>query len=258
VSNAGKVAPARVDDSKPLRCPVGGEELWRAMVGDVTVDVCADHGTWFDRNELHRIWSQRIGDHRPAHDYGPAAEHATRAGGGGEPRRSDSAAYASKAVDVIDRLTGALVLPGGSIRSDLSRSSLLASPMAAQAKREDMPAGGMHVYLGLQELDGTRFGVALHFEGERLFGYSLSLVDARYGTSWDDYSEEKQLAQRDAHDAWLVASLGPGNREPSPRGPELRYSFPWGDAWSTFDARGGSSSIGVRFGKTTPNAEGSR
>jgi Zn-finger nucleic acid-binding protein len=76
VSNAGKVAPARVDDSKPLRCPVGGEELWRAMVGDVTVDVCADHGTWFDRNELHRIWSQRIGDHRPAHDYGPAAEHA--------------------------------------------------------------------------------------------------------------------------------------------------------------------------------------
>lgn len=148
---------------------------------------------------------------------------------------------------MIDRRTGALVLSGGSIGCDLSRSSLLASPMSAQATCEDMHTGWMHVYLGPQDLDGTKFGVALHFESERLDGYSLSLVDARYGTSWDDYSEEKQLAQRDAHDAWLIATLGPGNREPSPQGPELQYSFPWGDAWSTFDARAGSSSVGVRF-----------
>jgi len=148
---------------------------------------------------------------------------------------------------VIDRRTGALVLSAGSIERNLSRSSLLASALAARATCDDMYTGWMHVYLGPQGLDGTLFGVVLHFEVERLDGYSLSLVDARYGTSWDDYSEEKQLAQRDAHDVWLVAALGPGHRKPSPRGPELRYSFPWGDAWSTFDARGGSSSIGVRF-----------
>jgi hypothetical protein len=115
-----------------------------------------------------------------------------------------------------------------------------------------MHTGWMHVSLEPQTVDGLVFGVAIHFEAERLDGYSLSLVDARYGTSWDDYSEEKQLAQRDAHDAWLVAILGPGNRKPSPRGPELRYSFPWGDAWSTFDAKGGSSSIGVRFRQAPP------
>ena len=122
--------------------------------------------------------------------------------------------------------------------------------MGAQAKCEDMHTGWMRVDLAPQDLEGTLFGVGLNFEAERLEGYSLWLVDARYGASWDDYSEDKQLAQRDAHDAWLMAILGPGNREASPRGPELRYSFPWGDVWSTFDARGGSSSIGVRFRRT--------
>jgi hypothetical protein len=148
---------------------------------------------------------------------------------------------------VIDRDTGSLVLPGARIERDLTRTSFLASPLGAHARSEDMHTGWMLAYLGAQDLDGLTFAVVLHFEGERLDRYSLSLTDPRYGTSWDDYTEEKQIAQRDANDAWLVASLGQGTREPSPCGPELRYSFPWGDAWSTFDARGGSTSIGVRF-----------
>jgi len=148
---------------------------------------------------------------------------------------------------VIDRDTGSLVLPGARIERDLTRTSFLASPLGAHARSEDMHTGWMLAYLGAQDLDGLTFAVVLHFEGERLDRYSLSLTDPRYGTSWDDYTEEKQLAQRDAYDAWLVASLGQGTREPSPRGPELRYALPWGDVWSTFDARGGSTSIGVRF-----------
>jgi hypothetical protein len=148
---------------------------------------------------------------------------------------------------VIDRFTGALVLPSGTIGRDLTRSAFLASPLGAKAVCDDMHTGWMHIYPGAQTLDGLVFGVDLVFDGERLDCYSLWLDDARYGTSWDDWSEEKQLAQRDAHDAWLVSNLGPGERQPSPRGPELRYSFAWGEAWSTYDARGGSSTIGVRF-----------
>ena len=153
---------------------------------------------------------------------------------------------------MIDPLTGALVLGGGRIDRDLSPSALLASPLGAHATREDRPAGWTHVYLGSGDPDGKALGVQLHFEGDRLYGYSVSLADPRYGTSWDDYTEEKQIAKRDAHDAWLVASLGQGTREPSPRGPELRYALPWGDVWSTFDARGGSTSIGVRFRDMPP------
>ena len=117
-----------------------------------------------------------------------------------------------------------------------------------------MHTGWIQVYLEPQTVDGAVFGITLHFEAERLDGYSLSLVDERYGT-WDDYSEAKLLAQRDAHDAWLVSTIGPGTREPGPGGLELTYSFTWGKVWSTFDARAGSSSIGARFQRESPSSE---
>lgn len=148
---------------------------------------------------------------------------------------------------LIDRQTGALMLPTGSIGRDLTRAAFLSSPMGAQARCDDKGTLGMSAYLGPQPVDDLVFGVELHFVGEQLRGYSLWLDDPRYGTSWDDYSEGKQRAQRDAHDAWLLSTLGPGDRGPIPQGRELRYTFPWGEVWSTFDARGGSSTIGVRF-----------
>jgi Zn-finger nucleic acid-binding protein len=52
--------PAGVVDVrvKYLRCPVCRGKMDRvnfARVSGVVVDVCADHGTWFDLNELHLI-----------------------------------------------------------------------------------------------------------------------------------------------------------------------------------------------------------
>jgi hypothetical protein len=156
---------------------------------------------------------------------------------------------------MIDRRTGALILSNARISRDLTRSSFLSTPMGERAHCADMNNEWMHVHLQPQGLGKLTLGIDLVFEGERMDGYSLALVDAKYGTSWDDWSEEKQRAQRGAHDAWLVGSLGPGEREASPRGMELRYEFPWGKAWSTFDAIGGSSSIGVRFRReSTPGA----
>jgi hypothetical protein len=148
---------------------------------------------------------------------------------------------------VIDRNTGALILPGARIDRDLTRSAFLASPAGAKARCDDMRNGWMHFYPGVQTLNELVFGVRVVFEGERLDSYALWLTDPRYGTSWDDYSEERRLSMRDAHDGWLLAQLGPGERIPSPRGPELYYDFPWGEVWSTFDAKGGSTSIIVRF-----------
>jgi hypothetical protein len=148
---------------------------------------------------------------------------------------------------VIDRETGALVLPSGRIGSAVTRTVFLASPLAAQERCVDVSTGWTQVYLTPQAVDGLTFGVKVVFEGEQLDGYSLWIVDARYGTSWDNWSEEKELARRDAHDTWLTAALGPGERRLSSNGPDLSYSFSWGEVWSTFDARGGSSTIGVRW-----------
>jgi hypothetical protein len=153
---------------------------------------------------------------------------------------------------VIDPSTGALVLPGpGGDRIDrtTTRATFLGSPRGLSAACDHLGTPWMHVRFALQTAEGLALIVVLHFEGEDLHGYSLSIDDPRYGTSWDDVTEAKQLAQRDAHDAGLVAALGPGSREASPRGAELYFVRPWGAAWSTFDARGGGSTIGVRFAR---------
>jgi hypothetical protein len=51
---ASQAAPfARLVD-RPA-CPVCSASLARARVGEVDVDVCNMHGTWFDREELHAV-----------------------------------------------------------------------------------------------------------------------------------------------------------------------------------------------------------
>src|SRR5450432_4269051 len=54
-------------------------------------------------------------------------------------------------------------------------------------------------------------------------------------------------AKRKAHDAWLTGCLGRGKRSASAHGRELLCAYPWGEAWSSFDPKGGFSAIDVRF-----------
>jgi Zn-finger nucleic acid-binding protein len=44
-----------------IACPVCNARLQRAQAGGIVLDVCADHGTWFDRAELELVMgAQRI------------------------------------------------------------------------------------------------------------------------------------------------------------------------------------------------------
>jgi hypothetical protein len=85
------------------------------------------------------------------------------------------------------------------------------------------------------------FAVWLTFEGRRLRGVELCNGDPAFGTSWDDYSEEKELLRKATHDEWLAASLGE------------RRSFPWGTARSSYDRRGGGNTINLQY---EPSAAG--
>jgi hypothetical protein len=136
---------------------------------------------------------------------------------------------------MIDRETGALVLPAGRIDRGLTLGAFERSPLGRACKRNDVGTGWVHFDLPNQTGGKRTFGVRVSFERERLDGFTLWLVDPRFGTSWDDASEEKELARRDAHDAWLGEMLGAAR------------DFPWGEVWSTYDARDMSSTIGVRF-----------
>lgn len=47
--------PASLDDVRYLPCPICGERMNRAIFGrksGIVVDVCAQHGTWFDHGEV--------------------------------------------------------------------------------------------------------------------------------------------------------------------------------------------------------------
>jgi len=135
---------------------------------------------------------------------------------------------------MIDHETGALTVREGRISPDITRSAFATSPMAAGSSVDDMRTGWAR-------------GVRLLFDGERLDGYRLWIADARFGVSWDDWSEDKELARRDAQDAWLVEQLGEGVRIERPSGSVLTYSLPWGEAWSGYDPRSAGSDVGVRL-----------
>ena len=148
---------------------------------------------------------------------------------------------------MIDHETGALTVREGRISPDITRSAFATSPMAAGSSVDDMRTGWAQVTLAAQVDRGWTWGVRLLFDGERLDGYRLWIADARFGVSWDDWSEDKELARRDAQDAWLVEQLGEGVRIERPSGSVLTYSLPWGEAWSGYDPRSAGSDVGVRL-----------
>jgi hypothetical protein len=147
---------------------------------------------------------------------------------------------------MIDPQSGALLLVGVRLEPGLTRAHLLASSHGRDASTAELSNGWTRVDLGTHALGVATFKVSVSFEGARLDGYTLVDVDPRFGSAWEEWSEKTERARRKAHDAWLLAALGPADE----RRPGLRYARGWGEAWSTLDPREGAASIGVRFHKT--------
>jgi Zn-finger nucleic acid-binding protein len=55
--SASKSAQQRVDLDTSIRCPECGKPLRRIPGGDpsLLIDICEEHGTWFDRDELQQV-----------------------------------------------------------------------------------------------------------------------------------------------------------------------------------------------------------
>lgn len=49
---AGRLVDLRAER---VECPVCATTMGRVRAGGIDLDVCAAHGTWFDRDELHRV-----------------------------------------------------------------------------------------------------------------------------------------------------------------------------------------------------------
>ena len=141
---------------------------------------------------------------------------------------------------MIAPATGELRLPSADVvlGPRLTREVFLASRLAEHASPlvVNEPYCSYVVSVPPGELGELAFSVSLQFHGPTLMSLDLMVVDARFGTSWSDWTEAKEQDRRRYHDQWLEATCGlkPG-----------QYS--WGGLESRLDPKGGFSSITVGY-----------
>src|SRR5215475_15239391 len=139
---------------------------------------------------------------------------------------------------MIDKYTGELFIDSAAVgigprctRKDFV-SSILSSESRVLVKNE--PYCSFSV--GSHKISGLRFIVSLSFYGDILESIELTHDDEEPGSSWSDWSEEKELKRKRIHDQWLTSLHG-----------RTSHRHSWGAIWSGYDPRSGSSSITIRY-----------
>jgi len=141
---------------------------------------------------------------------------------------------------MIERTTGQIQFPSGGIcvcRS-LTREQFLASPLASQSRELVRNEPHCSFALPTVQFDGHSFAWSLWFHGSALRRVSIQCADAEFGSSWSDWSEERELARKRFHDSLLPSVLGED---------WSHHRFSWGTVDSGYDPKGGFSSIGVTY-----------
>ena len=110
---------------------------------------------------------------------------------------------------------------------------LAALPSCAQEKRS-MGNGWVWYSLPRFEADGKVIVISLAFRESLFKELHVSDASARFGTGWDEWSEEKERQRAESSAEWL-RSLG---------FQAGRYS--WGEVWGGYDPKGGFGLAGVR------------
>lgn len=121
---------------------------------------------------------------------------------------------------MLERATGNLGFDGTAlvVGPGLTRTAFLKAGLPAVTHWINEP---WHSWILTGRKSGREFGVTLFFQGEHLYQVYLVDSDSRFGTSWMNYSPEKERARQESHEAWLIGrcTVPPG-------------SYPWGTVWS--------------------------
>lgn len=92
------------------------------------------------------------------------------------------------------------------------------------------------------------FSLALSFKSSVLDSVIMSIDGDQYGTSWDDWTEAKELSRKQAHDRLLYKEL---QRQPDVQRsrpyPYNEYHMDYGTITSSYDPRSASSSISIHY-----------
>jgi len=134
--------------------------------------------------------------------------------------------------------TGCITLPeiGVAIKSTLSRSEFLQTAAFAGASVSFRNEPWCSYRLPSIPQPDTELLIVLQFHAEHLLSLSLSHAASRFGSSWADWSEERQLVLKAFHERWLARDVSVHLGE-----------YSWGAISSDYDGKGGSSVITVRY-----------
>jgi len=143
----------------------------------------------------------------------------------------------------IDKDTGSITLQeiNAAISLTLSRSQFLQATAFSTAKVAVCNEPWCSYILQRIPQPETEISILFQFHEERLIQLHLSHAAARFGSSWNDWSEKLELERKAYHERWLSQELHV----------HLGY-YPWGSIASEFDRGGGSSSIIISYDH--PNA----
>jgi len=134
----------------------------------------------------------------------------------------------------IDRTTGELTLGENSMwRPSLHLKDFLNSSWADDCKTGVKNAGFESYHLRTID-EGQEIALTLTFFQGILSQLSFACIEG--STSWADWSVQNALKLKEKHDQILLRCLG-----------APPYKFPWGEIWSSYDPRSGSSAVGVRY-----------
>jgi hypothetical protein len=141
---------------------------------------------------------------------------------------------------MLDITTGDLEIVSLLIRigSRFTRQQFLASALAEHARILVQNEPYCSFSAGSYELTGLSLGLSLWFYGEQLESIGLFHDAKELGSSWSDWSEEKELKRKQIHDQWLLTLTG-----------HASHFYAWGEIWSDFDAKSGASSIVIRYSR---------
>lgn len=104
--------------------------------------------------------------------------------------------------------------------------------------KQDMGTSYIWYQLEPCEISGEIICLSICFYKGQCESISLAIHNPqKYGSGWDDWSEEKEIARAKDTEEWLKKMGYPcGN-------------YSWGNIWAGYDPKGGSGHAGVRFNK---------
>ena len=105
--------------------------------------------------------------------------------------------------------------------------------------QETRDMGNGYKWLDIKNLQiGEKyFTMALCFKGEELSELRLGINDNPFDLNlgWDSWGENDEKEKLKKYQDWLCQELGKERK------------FNWGEAWVSYDPKGGFSSIGIRY-----------